>query len=164
MIPGGFERYLRRVDAALFAAVAATAISAATVGPSAHAEDKPYKIEKDGTVDWSTFSGYRRYHSECHVCHGPDALGSSFAPALANSLKTMTYDQFIDVVVNGRKNVSASSDKVMPSFGTNRNVMCFINDIYAYLKARADGVLPRGRPKHEPKPKAAQEAEDACMG
>ncbi|TKA98650.1 MAG: c-type cytochrome, methanol metabolism-related, partial [Mesorhizobium sp.] len=35
-----------------------------------------YKIE-NGTVDWYTFSGYRRYHSDCHVCHGQDATGSS---------------------------------------------------------------------------------------
>jgi mono/diheme cytochrome c family protein len=36
----------------------------------------------DGSVDWYTYSGYRRYHSECHVCHGPDGEGSSYAPAL----------------------------------------------------------------------------------
>jgi len=33
-------------------------------------------------VDWMTYSGWRRYHAECHVCHGPNAEGSSFAPAL----------------------------------------------------------------------------------
>ena len=42
-----------------------------------------FKIQDDGTVDWYTFSGYRRYHSDCHVCHGPDGVGSSYAPALA---------------------------------------------------------------------------------
>ena len=31
-----------------------------------------FKVGADGTVDWYTYSGYRRYHSECHVCHGPD--------------------------------------------------------------------------------------------
>src|SRR5690606_2372092 len=31
-----------------------------------------FAVTEDGTVDWYTFSGYRRYHSECHVCHGPD--------------------------------------------------------------------------------------------
>ena len=41
-----------------------------------------YKVAPDGTVDWYTYSGFRRYHSECHVCHGPDAEGSSFAPGL----------------------------------------------------------------------------------
>ena len=41
-------------------------------------------------VDWATYNGYRRYHGECHVCHGPNGLGSTYAPALADSLKTMT--------------------------------------------------------------------------
>ncbi len=30
-----------------------------------------YHISQDGTVDWYTYSGFRRYHSDCHVCHGP---------------------------------------------------------------------------------------------
>ena len=41
-----------------------------------------YKVQADGTVDWYTYSGFRRYHSDCHVCHGPDGMGSSYAPAL----------------------------------------------------------------------------------
>ena len=49
--------------------------------------EHPYAVKDDGTVDWYTYNGYRRYHSECHVCHGPDGLGSSFGPALADSLK-----------------------------------------------------------------------------
>ena len=51
-----------------------------------------YYIKPDGTVDWATYSGYRRYHAECHVCHGPDGEGSSYAPALVESLKTMKHD------------------------------------------------------------------------
>jgi methanol metabolism-related c-type cytochrome len=144
----------------LISAAAASAATAQEFDP-----ERPYSVAKDGTVDWYTYSGYRRYHAECHVCHGPDGLGSSFAPSLVDSLKTMTYDEFVDVVVNGRKNVSASSDKVMPAFGLNPNVMCFLNDIYAYLKARSDGAIPRGRPaKHAPKPPEAKEHEDACLG
>ena len=124
-----------------------------------------YHIAKDGTVDWYTYSGFRRYHSECHVCHGPDGLGSSFAPALADSLKTMSYSDFLNIVVNGRKNVTTSQQNEMPAFGLNKNVMCFIDDIYIYLKARADGALGRGRPaKKEPKPAQAREDENACFG
>ena len=53
----------------------------------------------------------------------------------------------------------------MPAFGTDPNVMCYLDDIYAYLKARSDGVVPRGRPdKHADKPPEAAEAENACMG
>ena len=38
-----------------------------------------------------------------HVCHGPDGEGSSYAPALATSLKTMNYAEFFGTVVSGRK-------------------------------------------------------------
>jgi methanol metabolism-related c-type cytochrome len=124
-----------------------------------------YKISPDGMVDWYTFSGFRRYHSDCHVCHGPNGEGSTYAPALADSLKTLSYSDFVNVVTNGRKNVDAANDKVMPSFATNVNVMCYIDDIYVYLRARANGAIPGGRPPtHEDKPEAAKQAETSCTG
>src|SRR6195256_3825006 len=76
-----------------------------------------FKAAADGTVDWYTYSGYRRYHSECHVCHGPDGEGSTYAPALKNSLKTMSYGDFLGVVASGRTNVNTSQGNVMPAFG-----------------------------------------------
>src|ERR1700756_5742749 len=84
-----------------------------------------FKVAPDGTVDWYTYSGYRRYHSECHVCHGPDAEGSSFAPALKDSLKRISYADFLEVVASGRKNVNTAAENVMPAFGTNPNVSCY---------------------------------------
>lgn len=138
-------------------------VNATTVNIANAEEEKPYVI-KDGSVDWYTFSGFRRYHSECHVCHGPDGMGSSFAPGLAESLKTMDYAKYLEIVVNGKQEAGATGQKVMPSFAENSNVMCFVDDIYAYLKARADGALPRGRPKHGAKPQEARERDDSCMG
>lgn len=124
-----------------------------------------YKVASDGTVDWYTYSGYRRYHSECHVCHGPDGMGSTYAPALKDSLKTMSYADFLGVVASGRKNVTSSQDNVMPAFGDNPNVSCYMDDIYVYLRARANDAVGRVRPaKHEDKSDAAKKAEDACMG
>jgi len=124
-----------------------------------------YHVAPDGTVDWYTYSGFRRYHSECHVCHGPDAEGSSFAPALKDSLKRMSYADFLEVVVNGRKNVNTASENVMPSFGTNPNVSCYMDDIFIYVRARANEAIGRGRPaKHEEKSDAAAKAEVSCMG
>ena len=124
-----------------------------------------YKIQADGTVDWYTYSGYRRYHSDCHVCHGPDGEGSSYAPALKNSLKRLSYDDFVGIVAGGRKNVNTAQESVMPAFGTNPNVMCYIDDIYVYLRARANEAIGRVRPeKREPKPEAFTKAEDACFG
>ena len=124
-----------------------------------------YKIQADGTVDWYTYSGYRRYHSECHVCHGPDGEGSTYAPALKNSLKTMSYGDFLGVVASGRKNVSSSSESVMPAFGSNQNVACYMDDLYVYLRARANEAVGRVRPaKREAKPDAYAKAEESCIG
>ena len=124
-----------------------------------------YKIQADGTVDWYTYSGFVRYHSECHVCHGPDGAGSSYAPALMDSLKTLSYSDFLGVVAGGKKAVNTAQDLVMPAFGTNKNVMCVIDDIYVYLRARANDAIGRGRPqKHEEKPEAAKKWTDSCFG
>ncbi len=124
-----------------------------------------FKVEPDGTVDWYAFSGYLRYNANCIVCHGPDGAGSTYAPALVNSLKTISYGEFLAIVAQGRKNVSASTDYVMPSFGNNKNVVCYLDDIFVYLRARSDDAVGRGRPaKHEPKPPAWAKAQDYCMG
>lgn len=110
-------------------------------------EGVPLYAVRDGKVDQGTYNGYRRYASSCHVCHGPDGLGSSFAPALTDSLKRMDYWQFTDVVTNGRTNMGATGDRVMPTFGTDPNVMSNLADIYRYLKARSDDKVGRGRPE-----------------
>ncbi|MEI5680958.1 MULTISPECIES: c-type cytochrome, methanol metabolism-related [unclassified Mesorhizobium] len=135
-------------------------------GKYADADGTPtYKIQDDGTVDWYTFSGYRRFNSDCHVCHGPDGVGSSYAPALADSLKTMDYGTFLSIVAEGRKNVGGGKENVMPAFGDNKNVYCYMDDLYVYLRARAVGDLPRGRPaKKADKPQAAKDHESSCMG
>ena len=110
--------------------------------------DKPYKIADDGQVDMLTLKGYKVYHEACHVCHGPNALGSSFAPGLAESLKTLDEDAFFEVVVNGRtEETGAAKGNVMPAFGDNPNIMPHVGELYAYIKARSDGVVAPGRPK-----------------
>ncbi len=112
--------------------------------------ENPYHVAADGKVDRGTYNGYRRYHASCHTCHGPDGLGSSFAPALVDSLKQLDYIGFAEVVVNGRQAEGATGNSVMPSFAFDPNVMEYMNDIWGYLRARSDGVLDRGRPQRIP--------------
>lgn len=135
-------------------------------GEYSDAQGNPtFNIDKDGTVDWYTSVGYIRYTANCMQCHGPDGLGSSFGPSLVDALKTLNYSQFLDVVTNGKKNVSASQELVMPALGNDRNVMCYIDAIFVYLRARSDGALDRGQPqKAASKPAGYSAAEDACMG
>lgn len=159
------RRWLVAFTAALVGLMGAQIMEGRAQETAATDEEKPYKIAADGTVDWPTFSGYRRYNSVCHTCHGPDGAGSSFGPALVDSLKRLSYEQFTDIVVNGKSEVNTANQKKMPAFGLDPNVMCYLDDIYAYLKARSDGAIGRNRPaKHADKPPEAAEAEAACMG
>jgi methanol metabolism-related c-type cytochrome len=124
-----------------------------------------FKVGKDGTVDWYTSVGYLQYGANCLVCHGPDALGSSYAPNLTESLKSLSYAEVYGIIVSGKRDVSSSQDLVMPAWGNNKNVMCHINAIYVYLRARSDGAVGRGRPsKVGPKPAGFDKQEDACFG
>ena len=116
--------------------------------PSAlRAENEPVYSVENGRVDQHTFNGYRRYSESCLRCHGPDGAGSSYAPNLTESLKALSYDDFVNVVINGRQNVTKAQNNVMPSFGLVEDVALYMDDIYGYLKARSDDKLPRGRPK-----------------
>jgi methanol metabolism-related c-type cytochrome len=124
-----------------------------------------YKIGQDGTVDWYTNIGYAQYGEQCLTCHGPNGLGSKFAPSLVSSFKSLSYSDFSAIVSNGRKPVNAAPDLVMPSFARNKDVMCYLDAIYVYLRARADGVLEPVRPvKTEAEPADWSQQEDACLG
>jgi mono/diheme cytochrome c family protein len=142
-----FWRDLVRVLAPLFGPAAALVLGASLVlaaGTDQSAE-KPYTIT-DGKVDRKTFNGWRRYTQSCMRCHGPDGAGSSYAPSLVESVKHMTQDEFNEIVVNGRINVNSASENVMPPFGEVEDVVAYLDHIWGYLKARADGALDRGRP------------------
>jgi mono/diheme cytochrome c family protein len=100
---------------------------------------KLYRII-DGKVDARTYNGYRRYHAVCNHCHGPDGMGSSFGPSLVDRLPDI--ETFRRIVRDGQ----GSGAAVMKGFSGDPNVAPYVDDIYAYLEARADGELGRGRP------------------
>jgi mono/diheme cytochrome c family protein len=104
------------------------------------AAGKFYKVV-DGRVDARTYNGYRRYHAGCNHCHGPDGVGSSFASSLVD--RPLDIDDFRRVVLGGQ---SSGRTSVMKGFADDPNFAPYVDDIYAYLQARADGVVGRGRP------------------
>ncbi|MEO8134816.1 MAG: hypothetical protein ABI831_12655 [Betaproteobacteria bacterium] len=137
------------------------------------AEPEPgsYRIV-DGKVDWGTYAGWFTYHLSCHMCHGQDAVATNVAPDLLDSLKTMTQAQFADKVLGRYRILQAPAegppdeaerkaiiDEViahrrgvrgqlaMPVWNTDPGMKPHILDLYAYLKARADGALGPGRPQ-----------------
>lgn len=95
---------------------------------------------KNCKVDLFMVKGFRAF-SQCQVCHGLDANGSSFAPSLNEKMKEIDRARFDDVVTNGYQGQVG----VMPPWKDNPNVMKKIDNLYAYLKARSEGAIPAGR-------------------
>jgi len=86
-------------------------------------------------------NGYRRYNAACNHCHGPDGVGSTFAPPLIETV--LDAAAFRRAVLDGK----ASGVSVMKGFADDPNIAPYVEDIYAYLKARAEGEMGRGRPE-----------------
>jgi len=100
-------------------------------------------------VDGDTYIGWRTFHGFCHVCHAQDAVGSTFAPNLLDRMREsdMTKELFFERVSEG----FTGQVGVMPPWKDNPNISKRYNELYAYLRARADGALRPGRPKKKPK-------------
>lgn len=116
--------------------------AAVSLDAAAQEDTLPGKFYRviDSKVDARTYNGYRRYHAGCNHCHGPDGMGSSFGPSLVDHLPEI--ETFRHIVHDGRSSGAA----VMKGFAGDPNVAPYVDDIYAYLQARADGALGRGRP------------------
>ena len=130
---------LLRQEFALCAMLVAFAVGGGAAAQADAQAAKHYRIV-DGKVDARTFNGYRRYHAGCNHCHGQDGSGSTFAPSLVEGLPDI--DVFRTIVLGGVSNGTS----VMKGFADDPNVAPYVDDIYAYLQARADGALARGRP------------------
>ncbi len=109
----------------------------------------PYRVEcSDETdespprcrVDVATYIGRRVFHTHCATCHAEDALGSTFAPALADRIRRMDFEDFTDALDNGYSGI----EDVMPAWGENRDVARYYYELWSYLLARASGDLPPG--------------------
>lgn len=106
---------------------------------AAQAQDKPYKVVDGYKVDAETMKGFRAWRAAaCDRCHGANQEGL-VGPSLLVSMKTLSKDDFIVTVKNGRL------EKGMQSFGNSPVVMDNINQLYAYLKGRADGEISRAK-------------------
>ena len=125
--------------------------------PSVEFDGEPptYQVEcPDGAtdagqcqVDALTYTGWRTYKIECQQCHGGGGMGSTFAPNLMDRFNKagVDYGRFLYVLDHGYTGQTGA----MPSMAKNSRVQKAKQALFAYLQARADGVIPLGRP---PKP------------
>jgi len=99
------------------------------------------------SIDEATYVGWKTYKVECQQCHGGGGLGSTFAPNLIDRINKqgVDYGRFLYVMEHGYTGQMGA----MPSMAKNARVQKAKGEVYTYLKARADGVIPNGRP---PKP------------
>jgi mono/diheme cytochrome c family protein len=103
-----------------------------------------YTVTDGIYVDDNTFEGFKAWRAAaCDRCHGANQEGM-VGPSLLESLKTLSKEEFVVTVRDGRVT------KGMQSFGNSEKVMSNMDNLYAYLKARSDGVLTKSKPKKMP--------------
>jgi mono/diheme cytochrome c family protein len=109
------------------------------VATTAFAQSELYTVVDGYKVDPETLKGFRTWRAAaCDRCHGANQEGL-VGPSLVNSLKTLTKEEFVKTVRDGRL------EKGMQSFGTSQQVMDNIDHLYAYLKGRSDGAIKRAK-------------------
>lgn len=108
-------------------------------GVAASATDKLYTVQEGYKVDAETMKGFRAWRAAaCDRCHGANQEGM-VGPSLVAALKTLSKEDFIKTVRDGRL------EKGMQSFGNSPQVMQNMDQLYAYLKGRSDGAITRAK-------------------
>jgi mono/diheme cytochrome c family protein len=121
------------------AALLAAGNSVAQDKPMAAGNPKLYTVVDGYKVDSNTMNGFRAWRAgACDRCHGANQEGL-VGPPLVESMKTLSKDDFVKTVRDGRL------DKGMVSFSESKMVMDNIDALYAYLKGRADGAITRAK-------------------
>jgi mono/diheme cytochrome c family protein len=96
-----------------------------------------FKVVDGFKVDPNTMNGFRAWRAAaCDRCHGANQQGL-VGPSLIESFKTLSKEDFVKTVTDGRV------EKGMPSFKTSRMVMENTDGLYAYLKGRSNGDITR---------------------
>jgi mono/diheme cytochrome c family protein len=119
--------------------VALMAIVAVAKGADPPAGGALYKVQDGNKVDPQTLQGWKTWRAlACERCHGAAQEGA-VGPALVESLKVLSKEDFHNLLMNGRP------EKGMPPFSASPMVNQNWEGLYAYLKGRADGQIQPGR-------------------
>src|SRR4026208_1073220 len=86
----------------------------------------------------SVYNGWKWWHVYCYRCHGTNAIATTVAPDLFDPNAKLPLAIFLKKVRNGSPdNGMQAWDKVLDDKQ--------ITQLYYYVRARADKVLPPGR-------------------
>ena len=134
------RRTVVRGSVAILLIAMSAAIASVDAENTAQAGSEPlYKVQDGNKVDAKTLQGWKTWRAlACERCHGADQEGL-VGPALVDSLKVLTKEQFHDTIMNGRP------EKGMPPFNASQMVNQNWEGLYAYLKGRSDGQIQPGR-------------------
>ena len=87
----------------------------------------------------NVYDGWKWWHVYCYRCHGTNAVATTMAPDLLDPNHKLTRAAFLKVVRSGAPDKGMQAwDKLLDDKQ--------IGDLYAYVRARAEKVLPPGRP------------------
>jgi mono/diheme cytochrome c family protein len=122
---------MRRI---VFIAIAvAVVFNLATFQSSSPAPQDSSAIYKD------VYNGWKWWHVYCYRCHGMNAVGSTLAPNLSDPNERLGLKEFLFTVKNG------SADGTMQAWDKLLDDKQ-ITQLFYYVMARRDKVLPPGRP------------------
>jgi cytochrome c len=122
----------RILGSALVALAAMIGLSLIVSSPAVAAQGSS-EIYKD------VYNGWKWWHVYCYRCHGQNAVGGTLAPNLIDPNEEFSRADFLKIVRNGNPEKGMQAwDKLLDDKQ--------IAQIYVYVRARADNVLPPGRP------------------
>ena len=112
--------------------------NAATV-QTAQAKARPPAAKASSEIYKNIYDGWKWWHVYCYRCHGTNAIATSVAPSLIDPNKRMTLPMFVSTARNGRPTLGMQSWRKLLDDKQ-------LAQIYLYVQARTDKVLPPGRP------------------
>jgi len=100
---------------------------------------QPARAQELGEVYKNVYTGWKWWHVYCYRCHGMNAVGGTLAPNLIDPNLKLTLTYFRTTVRNGSADGSMQAwDKLLDDKQ--------ITQLYYYVMARTQKVLPPGRP------------------
>jgi cytochrome c len=87
----------------------------------------------------NVYNGWKWWHVYCYRCHGMNAVGGNLAPNLIDPNEKIALKDFLFIVRNGSADGQMQAwDKLLDDKQ--------ITQLYYYVMARKDKILPPGRP------------------